>query len=73
MPEQIIITIARPEVKIEYRSESPEAEAADRFAAANLAFHAHAKWMRDLYTELGVPCPDDVIHIVDSDLWRFGM
>jgi len=48
MAEQIIINIVRPDVGIEYRPESHEAELADRLAACELTLHALAQHVRKL-------------------------
>jgi hypothetical protein len=73
MAEQIIINIARPDVGIEYRPESNEAELADRLAACELALHALAQHVRELRGMLGLSCPDVVENLAVSDTWRHGM
>lgn len=73
MAEQIIINIVRPDVGVEYRAESQEAEIPDRLAAAELALHALAQHVRELCGTMGLPCPPEVSALIDSDLWRHGM
>ena len=73
MPEQITINIVRPEVGIEYRAESQEAELPDRLAAAELALHALARHVRELRMHLGRPCPKLIDDLVESETWRTGM
>jgi hypothetical protein len=72
MAEQIIVNIVRPDVGIEYRAESKEAELGDRLAASELALHALAQNVRDLRSSLGLPCPDVVEAMIASDTWRHG-
>jgi hypothetical protein len=71
--EQIIVNIVRPEVGIAYLAESPEADLPDRLAAAELALHALARYLRKRRSEMGLPCPSEVVAIVDPDSWRRGM
>lgn len=73
MNEQIIINIARPEVGIEYRAATKEAELPDRLAAAELALHALAQHVCELHTEMGVPCPGVVANLAASEIWRRGL
>ena len=73
MAEQIIINIVRPEVGVEYRAESQEAELPDRLAAAELALHALARHVRELRSTLGMSCPAVVANLADSETWRHGM
>ena len=73
MPEQIIIRIVRPNVEVEYKPESLEAEMADNLAASELALHALARHVRNLQEMMGRVCPPEVKNLVDSDTWRSGM
>ena len=73
MPEQIVMNIVRPDVGVEYRAESQEAEIADRLAASELALHALAQHVRDLRTALGLDCPAVLANLIASDSWQNGM
>ena len=73
MAEQIVINIVRPEVGIEYRAESQEAELADRLAACELGLHALARHVAELCSTLGRPCPKAVADLIASDTWRSGL
>lgn len=73
MAEQVIVNIVRPEVGIEYRPESQEAQPDDQLAACELALHALAQRVQVLRAALGRPCPEVVVNLISSDLWRQGM
>ena len=70
--EEIVITIARPNVGIEYRSPTSEAELGDRLAAVDLGLHALARHAIDLRQQQGMPVPEALEALVNSDLWRSG-
>jgi len=71
--EEIVITIARPDVGIEYRAVTSEAEMADRQAAVELGLHALARHAVELREQQGRPVPEALRAFVESDLWRNGM
>ncbi|HLJ54785.1 MAG TPA: hypothetical protein VKT77_07065 [Chthonomonadaceae bacterium] len=71
--EEIIITIARPQVGIEYHAPTSEAELGDRRAAVDLALHALAQHAIGLRQQQGMPVPEELEALVNSDLWRAGM
>jgi hypothetical protein len=70
MAERIVINIARPEVGIFYEPESPEAEAADQLAAAELGLHALAQRALQLRSHLGLQLPTALTNIVVAETWR---
>lgn len=73
MAEQIIVNIVRPEVGIDYRAESPEAELTDRLAASELAVHALAKHVCEMRSTLGLECPALIKNLAESNTWQSGM
>lgn len=73
MAEQILINIVRPEVGVEYRPESLEAQPEDALAAYQLGMHALARQVQMMCRALSQPCPEAVETVVRSDLWRNGM
>ena len=71
--EEIVITIARPEVGIEYRALTSEAELADRQAAVDLGLHALARHAVDLRQRQGKSVPEVLNLLVQSEIWRDAM
>ena len=70
--EEIVITIARPDVGIEYHASTSEAELGDRQAAVDLGLHALARHAIDLRQRQGKPVPEALEALVSSDIWRNG-
>jgi hypothetical protein len=70
MPEQLVVNIVRPEVRIEYRSEKGATDVEEQVAACELALHALAKRTESLYARLGRRCPAIVTDLVQSNLWE---
>ncbi len=73
MSEQVIVNIVRPEVGIEYRPQSHEAELGDQLAACELAFHTLAHHVRELRQALRLPVPTEVETVIRSDAGRRGL
>jgi len=71
--EEIVLTIVRPEVGIEYHPSTSEAEFGDRRAAVDLALHALARHAIDLRQQQGMPVPEALEALVNSELWRDGL
>jgi hypothetical protein len=71
--EEIIITIARPDARIEYHAVTSEAELADRQAAVDLGLHALARHAVELREQQGLPVPESLRAFAESDLWRDGL
>lgn len=68
--EQIVITVARPEVGIEYLPASDEAEIGDERAAAELALHALAQYVISLREHGGLSVPRALTELVQAETWR---
>jgi len=68
--EQIVITIARPEVSIQYLPVSAEAEIGDERAAAELALHALAQYVISLREHDGLSVPRVLTELVKAETWR---
>lgn len=73
MAEQIICNIVRPAVGIGYIAETPEAGLKDRLAAAELSLISLAEHIREVRATLGLPCPQIVVDLAQSELWQSGM
>ncbi len=73
MPDQVIIYIERPEVRIQYIPESLEAEVLDQLAAVELGFHALSRHIREIRKGLGMRVPDEVMAVYNSNAGQRGL
>lgn len=67
MAQQIICNIEMPEVGISYISDSKEALLQDRLVAAELSLITLAKHIREVRSQLWLPCPHVVSILAASD------
>ena len=68
--ERIIITIARPEVGVEYLPETQEAEVGDQQAAIELALHALAQRAVELRRGVGRGVPPVLEALVNAHTYK---